>query len=320
MSDATRHWNLYWVESDGEEDCFVVARNGRSARSVEVHMNGFDIDSLNAIKIMQIPNAAEDLHKRQKNNRREPWPGYVYGKKFFEVLGAEFRIISGREEMLLQDIVYIVEEYVPCGIRKARKIGIKAATEILNHPDFSFEYDDEDIWSGPEKHLITMLGMCLVRCQQIENYITHSFLLGISEKQKKQYETINDLRLGWKKKTLGNMLHCMQEAWTIDPLVKMGFELFLQERNLLIHGITTEERFDIQTSWGQKELLAFLVFFDVHSRIVKKAFRAAYYASIDFAMKQWGKPKGLPKNLLTKKQKDEIGLFVQFFSPKDDGA
>jgi hypothetical protein len=77
-------------------------------------------------------------------------------------------------------------------------------------------------------------------------------LLGISKKQKSKYHTINDLRAGWKKKTLGNMLMCIQEAWEIDPIVEANFKLFLENRNLLVHGITTHERFDIQSRWGNE--------------------------------------------------------------------
>mgnify|MGYP007135338631 CR=1 FL=1 len=45
-------WKLYWVESDGYEDCFVVAKNSHSARSVEANMNGFDISDATAFKFV----------------------------------------------------------------------------------------------------------------------------------------------------------------------------------------------------------------------------------------------------------------------------
>jgi hypothetical protein len=86
----------------------------------------------------------------------------------------------------------------------------------------------------------------------------------------------------------------------------------------LIHGVTTSDQYDIQTIWGQHELLAFLTFFDIHSRIVKQAFRASYYASLDFAVKKWGMPGGGPKKLFNKKQASEIALFFEFFSPRPD--
>jgi hypothetical protein len=62
--------------------------------------------------------------------------------------------------------------------------------------------------------------------------------------------------------------------------------------------------------------VAFLKFFDVHSRMVKKAFRASFYASIDFGAKHWGVPEGTPKSLFNKKQREEIGLFPAYFTPK----
>jgi hypothetical protein len=318
MGKRPRHWNLYWVESDGLEDCFVVARNSRSACSVESRENGFEIEFARAVKIMRVPRSAEISYKRSIDYKR-PWPGYVYGKKFFKHLGAQFRKNEKQEEMLLQEVVYNVDRYAPCEMIKARSIGAKALAEMEREiPDP--KHDEEDIWQAPVIHLITALGICVVRCQQIEHYIANSFILGISkkQKQKQKYKTIDDLRAGWKRKTLGNMLMSIEEAWIIHPVVKVSFELFLENRNALIHGIATSDQYDLRTLWGQHELLAFLRFFDIHSRMVKKAFRASYYASIDFGIKNWGTPPGTPQKIFNKKQKEEMGLFVEFFSPRLD--
>lgn len=245
----------------------------------------------------------------------------MYGRKFFEGIGAEFRNIDGNEEMLLDEIVYDVEECVPCSMVRGRTVGMRAVREFNSIPELAegiHNYDEEDIWNEPEIHLVTGLGMCLIRCQQIEDYISRSFLLGISEKQKAKYQTLNDLREGWRKKTLGNMLRCIEEAWEIEPTLKAGLELFLSSRNLLVHGITTHERYDIRTRWGQYELVSFLNFFDFHSRIVKRAFRASFHASIEFAIHQWGAPEGWPKRLFNKKQKEEMGIFFEFFTLKSE--
>lgn len=97
--------------------------------------------------------------------------------------------------MLLGDVVYAVDEFVPCSMYKKRSIGSRALAEIEREiPDP--KHDNEDIWQGPVIHLITGIGICVVRCQQIEHYIANSFLLGASKKQKRKYETINDLREG----------------------------------------------------------------------------------------------------------------------------
>jgi hypothetical protein len=126
MNKALSHWNLYWVESDGHEDCFVVARNSRSACAVECNMNGFDFAEVQATKIMRISKRAENAYRRQPEYSKRPWPWYVYGKRFFQSLEADFRIVDSKEEMLLGDIVYEVDDYVPCGIRRSRDIGLRS--------------------------------------------------------------------------------------------------------------------------------------------------------------------------------------------------
>jgi len=105
MNESLKHWNLYWVVSDGFEDCFVVARNSRSACSVESQMNGFELTEVEATKIMRIPERVVRAYQKEKTYKEHPWPSYVYGKSFFEGLGAQFRTIDNREEMLLSDVV-----------------------------------------------------------------------------------------------------------------------------------------------------------------------------------------------------------------------
>lgn len=315
-SKNSKQWHLYWVESDGLEDCFVVARNARSATSVEIHMNGFDPCEVHATRIVRLSRNIERFYL--KENPDQQWPGYVYGKDLFEKLGTQFRVIDGRQEMLLEDVVYEIDEYVPCGSTRKRSIGQKAVRELKSDPLLgSLEYDDQDTWDDPTIHLITGLCMCLVMCQLIEYYIVNSFLLGISKRQKKKYKTLSDLKTGWKTKTLGNMLTSIEEAWEIEPTLKANLDLFLAHRNLLIHGITTEERFDVRTHWGREELLAFLSFFDVHGRIVKKAFRSSYYASIHFGFHHWGRPPGISRRIFGRKHEKEASIFFHFFKPKD---
>lgn len=280
-------WQLYWVESDGYEDCFVVARNARSACRVEIDENGFGAGDVRATRILTVSAAARRTHRIEQ--RHSEWPGYAHGRRFFEKMGARFRTVEGRQEMLLEDVVYEVEDFVPCSITRKRSIGFRAVSELRSIQELSqLKYHEEDKWDGPAVHLITGLGMCLASCQLIEHYIAHSFLLGVSKQQKRKYETLNDLIKGWRRKTLGNMLRCIEEAWEIEPTLKAGLELFLECRNRLVHGITTDEQFDIRTHWGREELVAFLSFFDIQSRVVKAAFRSSYYASIHFAIQNWG--------------------------------
>lgn len=80
-------WSLYWVVSDGFEDCFVAARNSRSACSVEVHMNGFDLDEVAAHRICGIPRDLAEVYQATEAYEKRPWPWYVYGKEILMVSG-----------------------------------------------------------------------------------------------------------------------------------------------------------------------------------------------------------------------------------------
>jgi hypothetical protein len=293
----------------------VVARNKRSACGVEIRENGFDPDEVRAERIISVPVAVERSYRKSSKYRK--WPWYVYGKTFFQKLGAQFRVIDDKHEMLLSDVVYLVEDFVPCSITRDRSIGRKAISELRSDPELrNFEYRDEDIWDDASIHLITALGMCLATCQTIEHYIANSFFLGISKQQKQKYKTLSDLRRGWERKTLGNMVRSIEEAWEIEPILKANLELFVTNRNLLIHGITTNDRYDIRTHWGREELVAFLSFFDVHARVVKMAFRSSYYASVHIAITRWGRPKSLSNRSFGRKHEKEARLFYHFFAQK----
>jgi len=86
-------------------------------------------------------------------------------------------------------------------------------------------------------------------CQQIEDYIANSFLLGISKEAEEQYTTINDLRDGWKKKTLGNMLRCIERLGNRTS-GQANFFNSSYEQERAVHGLTTNEQFDIRRGGG----------------------------------------------------------------------
>ena len=120
-------------------------------------MNGFEFSEVQATKIISVPASVERKYKKSEQYSDHSWPWYVSDKEFFKALGAEFRTIDKREEMLLEDVVYGVEEYVPCSIYKLRTIGTKAIEELRKAIKLDPKYDDEDVWKGPVIHLITGL-------------------------------------------------------------------------------------------------------------------------------------------------------------------
>jgi hypothetical protein len=134
---------------------------------------------------MRIPERVVRAYQTEKTYKEHPWPSYVYGKSFFEGLGAQFRTIDNREEMLLRDVVYVVDDYRPCSIHKQRSVGMRAVEELRRLPELADvinDYEHEDIWNGPVIHLVTALGMCLIHRQQIEHYIAQCCLLGVSKR------------------------------------------------------------------------------------------------------------------------------------------
>jgi hypothetical protein len=157
----------------------------------------------------------------------------------------------------------------------------------------------------------------MTRVQEIEHLIAHSFILGvIIDSEKKKNKTIRNLVDSWKRKTLGQMLRVIEENWDIEPMIHRSLRLFLDMRNKLVHGLTMSEQYDINTEWGQDEMIKFLLLFEVVSRPLREAFRAGFYASIELANTHQLKDQPEKQYPLTSRQKKKIGLFAAFFSPK----
>lgn len=140
-------------------------------------------------------------------------------------------------------------------------------------------------------------------------------MLGLNEADKGRYVTIGNMRKAWEKKTFGQMLSTIKVAWLLDPEFERHLELFKSMRNQLVHGLTTSDRYNISDEWGQEECFSFLVFFEIVSQPVRAAFRASLYASIDFAIHHFKDEIEPPIKRLTRKQRDEIQLFAEFFRP-----
>src|SRR4051812_19144861 len=101
-------WNLYWVASDGEEDCFVVARNARSAARVDADYCGFEPSDLSVTRVTSIPTQIAIAWKRRNARDKEArisWPWYAE-RWMLQKLGAHFRDRDQISETLLDDVVY----------------------------------------------------------------------------------------------------------------------------------------------------------------------------------------------------------------------
>jgi len=103
------NWKLYWITIDPLEDCFVVAKNARSAGSYEEHANGFDVGDARADYITDIPQQLEgvavkrfkewsEVHapEQVQNPNLHPWPGYP-GEWLLAKLGVSRERRMGRD-------------------------------------------------------------------------------------------------------------------------------------------------------------------------------------------------------------------------------
>ena len=108
--ESTRVGNCIGVASGGLEDCFIVARNSRSAARFDALSCGFEISSTLVEKIAPIPpNIAKRFALRRRSDSEiRVGPGYA-DAILLERMGAERRVIEGRSETLINDIVYTTD-------------------------------------------------------------------------------------------------------------------------------------------------------------------------------------------------------------------
>ena len=85
-------WKLYWVTSDGLEDCFVVAKNSRSAKRIEKDANGFEDQEVQVTRIMDIPDEYEML----ANSKFRDWSKKHDYNKYLDIVSLNFLVLFNR--------------------------------------------------------------------------------------------------------------------------------------------------------------------------------------------------------------------------------
>jgi hypothetical protein len=317
----SRRWTLYWVSSDTIEDCFVAARSSRSAARVEIDMNGFDPEWVKAERICVIPKTVEEAYFHKAEEEVHQWPWYVYGRAFFEGVGAEFREIEGQLQMLLNDVVYEVNEFSPCEIRRIYTVGARAANQFDAVPEFKSvetEYEEPDYLGSIAPFVHEIVGRCLLRCQRIESNLASSFIFCAPQENKPEGKTINDLRNEWKRLTFGQLVKIIKKNWDMAPELEAAFNLFKESRNLFIHRLCTDPRYDISTKWGVMEFLPFLQFFELQTKLILRASEASMAASVSLALHQFGTPDGFDFELFEEEHDENVGAFFHMFHMKGE--
>lgn len=169
-----------------------------------------------------------------------------------------------------------------------------------------------------------MLGTCITTIHRIENYITESFIFAIGNKKYDNYK-ITEVTKFWKEKfTFGKLIQLIEERYEIEPTIRRALDLFLIQRNKIAHGLTKDERYDIDTLWGQKETISFLALFLRNAWELEKIFEASYVTTIGMAfylMKKETKEIEL-LNTIEEFEKDpnmieKMSLFTDAFKMKE---
>lgn len=226
-------------------------------------------------------------------------------------MGAQFRIIDDEEQTLLRDVVYARKSNGEC---YTYSIGAKALYERNKGLPKYDNYDSESQIDISEM-LYGAMGLALSQCHEIEWLFSKSFVFGVSEKQKKKYKTFNDFFKGWEKKTLGGLFSAMKEAFDIQTETKMALDLFLDMRNTLVHGITTTNRYNINTDWGQRELIVFLDLFLFLCEPIKDIAASCFEVSVELANTYLLENDA--KKIPLKGSDDLKSLFVECFKLKN---
>jgi hypothetical protein len=128
-----------------------------------------------------------------------------------------------------------------------------------------------------------LLGMAVHMLHQIESNFAQATLLGVTNKQKRKYATINDLWNARDKMTFGQMVTHFKEDWILEPGFEELLDGFVAERNIVVHHLTALKAYGVERAKNRKKLNARIVAFIEQSFFIHKFFHGAYLASNEFA-------------------------------------
>jgi hypothetical protein len=136
-------WKLYWVTTPAPiENCFVVAKNARSAAKVEETCDGFASGDCQAELIMSIPEGLErEANRRykkelkqdghiQRNNNLSPWPGFAHDWLLAK-LGAETKIQNRKTVIFIKGRAYSAASFEETYFHKKPAL-IKSVSDLLS--------------------------------------------------------------------------------------------------------------------------------------------------------------------------------------------
>lgn len=307
---------------------FCCSKKSRSAKRFEKNTNGFEDCDLQVTSIMDVPDKYEILANRKYRDWSEEhgcnkhldlnnliaWPYYAE-RWLLDKLDAEYRTIEGKEEILINDFVITSNNIYPVGVRAKKELAELTGDKFPDISNISYE--------GMRSTLDKMIGVCMTTIHRIENYITESFIFAIGNEKYGEF-TIKEVTHLWKRKlTFGKLIKLIQERFEIDEDIHQALILFLTQRNKIAHGLTKDERYDIETIWGQKELVGYLALFLKNAWLLEDVFESAYIVTLRVGynlMKEDSNNQELLKTISDFENdpaiKEKVALFSAMFQMK----
>jgi hypothetical protein len=127
-----------------------------------------------------------------------------------------------------------------------------------------------------------LMGGALTLMHEIESDLAHAIFVGLTEKQKRKYPTLSALIEARKKMTFGQLVGLMKEQWEITPEFDGFLDMFVEERNHLVHDLTVLPGFSVDKARDRKKLIRRVGLFVQACYLARRIFRGAAFASIDF--------------------------------------
>jgi len=237
-------WGLYWVtlDSDPDENCFVIAKNTKSAASHEALILGCESRCVVAKRIAKIPTELEDkaiksylteLNKtttkeNDKNTKKHPWPDYASDDEL-NYFGIEFRMFDGKRTAEYEGKNYTIGSFEEVYLGEQPKL-IRSVSDFLkeinDHPHGKWLYRgqiDCDWELMPKIDRQPFIGKrgSLSR-EEYERWLLDQF----KRKAFPFLETVPQNDWEWLTLAQHHGIPTRMLDWTTNPLVALFFAIF----------------------------------------------------------------------------------------------
>jgi hypothetical protein len=109
-----------------------------------------------------------------------------------------------------------------------------------------------------QKEILSMVGKVLLHVQALEFVLSRCLTCIFPPEAEMTVDAIYALDTKNQAKPLGLLLSALRETVEIEPDFDSRLREYLKKRNLFVHGLFLDERFDLNTQEGRENLAAFV--------------------------------------------------------------